>query len=195
MIHNFESPFVAWYPVKNHQQLKQKYLPLITEHRDIIKDYPEAYGDYSHSSYYERHADYNPLIQKDLVNAIVWEPFDLLLQEKQLTTPPKKSKLLDIWWNYYYPNGFAKPHKHYNSHYSGIYILKLEETNTTYFCHLSSEGPTDVMHKEFKTDNIPEGYVIIFPSLLLHHAIPCKKNRVVIAWNITSTTEEDNDLY
>jgi hypothetical protein len=187
MIHNFEAPFVAWYPVKNHQDIKRKYLPLITEHRDIIKDYPETYSEHSHTSYFERHSDYNPLIQIDLVNAIIWEPFDHFLEEKQFTTAPKKSNLLDIWWNYYYPNGFAKPHKHYNSHYSGIYILKMDEPNTTHFCSLSIEGPPETTHTEFKTDHIAEGHVMIFPSLLLHYTMPCKKNRVIIAWNISSS--------
>jgi len=188
MIHNFESPFVAWYPVKNHQQLKQKYLPLITEHRDVIKENPISYENQAHTSYYERYSDWNPLKQKDLIDAIVWNPFDTLIQEKQFATPPVKSNLADIWWNYYYPNGFAKPHKHCESHFSGVYLLKLDEINTTEFCSISDEGPPDMMQTQFKTTQITEGHVVIFPSRLLHYTIPCKKNRVIIAWNIISDT-------
>jgi hypothetical protein len=184
MIHNFESPFVAWYPVKNHQQLKRKYLSTIHQHRDEIKDLPEAYSDYGHSSYKERFAENNPLVQSELIKSIVWEPFDYLLQEKQFSINPKKSHLKDIWWNYYYPNSFARPHRHYNSDFSGIYILKLDEPNTTEFARITDEGPSELMHTKFSTEEISEGNVMIFPSQLLHYAHPCRKNRVVIVWNI-----------
>lgn len=184
MIFNFDSPFVAWYPVNNHQELKEKYLPIITQQKQEIQFDSISFANNSHTSYYHRDLD-NPLKQKDLIDAIVWQPFDSLLNEKQITPSPTKSNLKDIWWNYYYHNGYAKPHKHVTSDFSGIYLLQLDEPNTTEFLQISGELPNHpFMQKEYSTQHITEGHVIIFPSFLLHYVTPCSKTRVVISWNI-----------
>jgi hypothetical protein len=186
MIHNFESPFVAWYPVKNHQEIKRKYLPIIHQHRDEIKDKPDCYADNSHTSYgFTNSSDgTNPLMQPDLIQSIIWDPYAYMLQEKQLSIQPEKSYLQDIWWNYYYPHGFARPHKHYESDFSGVYILKLDGLNNTQFGLTSDDMPNALIREKFSTNHIPEGNVMIFPSRLLHYTTPASKNRVVIVWNV-----------
>jgi hypothetical protein len=190
MIFNFDSPFVAWYPVENHEQLKKKYLPIIRDHCDEIKNNSMTFHNHSHTSYFHSADENNPLKQKDLIDAIIWNPFDTLLTEKEINPQPTQSKLLDIWWNQYYPNGYTRPHKHNSSDFSGIYLLKLNEPNTTEFLQVSGEAPThSFMRNMHSTKHITEGHVIIFPSFLLHYANPCTKSRVIISWNIQTSAE------
>jgi hypothetical protein len=192
MIYEFDAPFVAWYPVPNHQQIKDKFLPLIQQHRDSIKSDPKTFSNNSHSSYWCRQEE-NILINKQLLTSIVWNPLDTLLKEKPLDPTPSDSMLTSIWWNYYYPGGYTHPHKHVTSDFSGVYIMHLDEDdpNTTSFIQTSGESPSyPFARKNYSTEHVTEGHVIIFPSYTLHYAAPCRKDRVIIAWNVVTKFDE-----
>ena len=196
-IHFLDFPFVAWYPVLNHDEIKEKYVSIIQEHKEQIESYPTSTLDNTVSSYFERH-QHNPLKQQDLTDAIIWQPLDKLFtefpfQNLSLEQQPKQSNITDIWWNYYYPNGFARPHKHNTSDFSGIYLLHNEEPNTTSFIQTSGESQYNYQQRNYNASDITEGHVIIFPSYLMHYTTPCTKNRIIVAWNVVTQSNWSND--
>lgn len=200
-IFTFPTKFVYWEKVKNHSYIKEKYLPIINNHR-------EKYGDYCkeiiqtnwncdcYSSFFMRNSELHINFEDEFLKTVIWDNFDKMLYELNnsiLKVPmPKSSYILDIWYNYYERGMFQELHTHESSevpiHYSGIYLLDLKENNTTVFsdnnnCKLYS---TNTFIKNFQTNHIEEGNVIFFPAELMHFVNPCITNRTTISFNIVS---------
>lgn len=176
MIHNFEAPFVAWYSIPNHQEIKQQLLPKIQSENDYIIAPGNAKTNFLNQSL--KH------FTADILNLIIWQPYDRLLEEKHLSPIPKESSLKDIWWNVYSPGDYALTHKHINSDFSGIYILHSEEDNPTVFYNDTPSCYYPYGQDPYTTEHITEGHTILFPSFLQHSVSPCKNDRVIISFNI-----------
>ncbi len=200
-IFTFPAKFVYWEKVKNHTNIKNKYYPIILQHK-------EKYGDYCkdvikskwncdcYSSFFMRDNNLHVNFEDDFLNDVIWETFDKMLYDLNksiLNVPiPKNSYILDLWYNNYTKGMFQEIHNHEGNnitiHYSGIYLLDLKENNTTVFidnthCKLYD---TSSGFKNFKTDHITEGNVIFFPSELMHFVNPCFTDRTTVSFNIVS---------
>ena len=107
-----------------------------------------------------------------------------MIEEKGFDKP-EKFEIDGFWWNNYQAGGNTRVHKHSRSDWSGIYLLHLEEPNTTTFIAQYGEAPnTDFMNKNKTMDEVTEGHVMIFPSFLLHYAQPSVKNRIIISFDV-----------
>ena len=179
MIYEFDSPFVYWTEVNNHKTIKDSLVPTI---KALSKsDTNTVTVDGSITSYY--HQTY-PYISKSMLTDIVYNPVQQMIEEKGFDKP-EKFEIDGFWWNNYQAGGNTRVHKHSRSDWSGIYLLHLEEPNTTTFIAQYGEAPnTDFMNKNKTMDEVTEGHVMIFPSFLLHYAQPSIKNRIIISFDV-----------
>lgn len=179
MIYEFDSPFVYWTEVNNHKTIKDSLVPTI---KALSKsDTNTVTVDGSISSYY--HQTY-PYINKSMLTDIVYNPVQQMIEEKDLDKP-QRFEIDGFWWNNYQAGGSTRVHKHSRTDWSGIYLLHLEEPNTTTFISQYGEAPnTDFMNKNKTMDEVTEGHVMIFPSFLLHYAQPSIKNRIIISFDV-----------
>jgi hypothetical protein len=193
-LHIFPSQFVYWEKIKNHEEIKNFLLPKIKEHshslftlmsEDKIKSCEQQKCK---TSYFVNDHFLEKIFKEyDYENDIIWNPIDNMLNRKDLNISryPSESNIRNLWYNIYSPGGNHKVHTHGNdSGFSGIYILDLNEKNTTIFENFG--GNTYLDHR-FDTKHIEEGCVVIFPRNLLHYVNPSLKNRVTISFNILST--------
>ena len=181
MIYDFDNPFVFWTPVNNHQELKETLVPIIKK-LSCSSDHTVTV-DGSTTSYY--HQQYN-YFTAEMAEAFIWEPLEKMHDEKNIKKP-RRYGLDALWWNNYEPGGRTKVHKHERSDWSGIYLLHLNEPNTTTFYSQYGESPNSGYMNQYKMmDQIHEGCVMIFPSFLQHCAESCSENRIVISYDIIS---------
>lgn len=179
MIHQFEAPFVFHTSIPNHSQIQHLVLSTIQKQLDS-NDYDLAPGGAKTS--YNRSFT---LPTKEVENAILWLPYNMMLNEKTFTPSPVKTVCSSMWWNVYSPGDYARPHNHNKSDFSGIYIVSMNEMNKTNFhstppCY---NLPWNV--ETYSTGKLKEGTVMIFPSSLMHSVDPCKEERIVISFNLT----------
>ena len=184
MFQKFPSKFIFWTEIENHDLFKQKYLTKIKSECELNREsyiVPnwdcEVYSSINHLNSF--------LYDEEFLNEIVWKPMDKMLQEAEFSAYPKSSQVSHIWFNVYEKGFFQETHVHTgeNSSFSGIYIIELNEPNTTAFV-VNDQIP--YLSGKIRTNNIKEGSVIIFPSSLDHYVNPCKENRTTISFNISS---------
>lgn len=186
MHYRFYHPFVYWEKIKNHEQLKRELLPKIYEDIqknekeyleklvwdcEVITSFPNT--DYSDS-----------FLRLDrVVNSIVWDPFDRMLDEVKPEINIDSADLDLIWYNFYQVGHNQEIHDHRNdSTFSGIYLLSIDEPNSTVFYNASDKSE---VNEYFNTDKLEEGSVILFPAHLPHYVKPCKTNgRITLSFNI-----------
>jgi hypothetical protein len=182
MLIEFHNPFVFWTSVKNHAEIKD----ILVKNIKKTVNNPSAihnHNEFTVTSYYNQTYDY---FTDEMLKNIIWDPLEQMHIEKNITTP--KSYTLDgLWWNYYYPGGFAKVHSHAPSDWSGVYIVHLEEPNSTnFYAHYGSAPNSGYMNQQQKMDMVNEGDVMIFPSFLEHSFDPCTKDRIIFAFDVVS---------
>jgi len=197
MIHIFPTKFVYWEKIENHDNIKDKYIKIISQ--DLEKNREQIQKNFlwnckCTSSFFS--LDFmEELVNENLLNDIVWNPMDNMLKElgELINLPtPKSSKIKNIWYNDYNSGNWQEVHDHtgqQESTYSGIYILKLNEENQTTFVDSNFIKSWNMKQNfyVFETCHIEEGNVIIFPSELMHYVNPCKDHRISISFNIKST--------
>jgi len=180
MIYKFDCPFVFWTEVKNHKSIKNQILPFIkklSENNTCTVTSDKAISTYYHQSY--------PYIQHTMLEDIIWKPLDEMMTTCGIEKPVNGYKLDGLWWNNYQSGGFTKVHKHERADWSGIYLLHLEEPNTTTFYAQYAQHPNSNYMSQYKTfDEVGEGNVMIFPSGMQHAALPCTSNRIIISFDI-----------
>ena len=177
--YEFDNPFVYWTEVNNHKTIKDSLVPTIKSLSE--SDTNTVTVDGSISSYY--HQTY-PYINKSMLTDIVYNPVQQMMEERGFDKP-KKLEIDGFWWNNYEAGGKTQVHKHSSGDWSGIYLLHLEEPNTTTFIAQYGEASNSNFMNQNKTiDFLSEGYVMIFPSFLLHYAQPSIKNRIVISFDV-----------
>ena len=205
MIELFPGPFVFHTQISNHEKLKKKFLPQINR---LIKEKSEVFvpTDWKcdcKTSFFAKEDSDSLLNDIELVKSIVWDPLDQMLSEsknidgglctQQIKYAPSQSSLDHLWFNQFDKGQFQEPHDHADGTYqnvsptfSGIYLLELNETNTTTF--MAKVGsPHSGFH--FLTDHITEGSVIIFPSSLTHFVSPVKTRKTSISFNVFSSRD------
>jgi hypothetical protein len=188
MLYEFDNPFVFWTKVNNHDKHKEYLLPKI----ESTPDDRVVHQDGSRTSYFHQQYDY---FNEELINDIVWEPYEQMMREKNVGERPPHFALSALWFNDYESGGKTMTHKHNRSDWSGIYLLHLEEPNTTVFYAPYGEAPnTNYMNKYKVMDQCVEGDVMIFPSFMLHAANVCTKRRVCIAFDITCEYKQNKPL-
>jgi hypothetical protein len=187
-LYKFPSQFVYWKKIENHEKIKNNILPLILDHSDKLS------LDEKNTKYCERYKCKTNFFCKDKFlselfkkynyeQLIIWNVIDNMLNNKDLniTRYPLRSTITDIWYNVYSPGGYHEVHTHgHNPGLSGIYILDLNEKNTTNFFN-----PGNIFLQTYlPLDNLEEGYVIIFPNDLSHFVNPSLEKRVTLSFNI-----------
>lgn len=108
-----------------------------------------------------------------------------MLEQVDLVRYPIDSKLSAIWFNIYEEGSFQEVHVHNGNSvsFSGIYLMELNEPNTTTF---TVNDEISYLNGRISTADIEEGSVILFPSTLEHYVNPSKFDRTTIAFNIQS---------
>jgi len=193
----FPVPFVWWTKIENHLEIKEKYLPLINQDYELNKDAYDSKSTWSclvTSSYFNAVPIF-PLFDNSLFNTIIWNPLDTMLEELSVRVNlpiPNQSIVTHAWYNKYDIGSWQEIHDHSpntggSETFSGIYLLDVKEKNSTVFYQQNSlRCFSPGKSHYFSTENIEEGYVIIFPSELAHFVKPSVNSRTTISFNISS---------
>lgn len=191
MLEIFPAQFVYSTKIKNHFQIKQKYLPIIQEDLKNNKFLYESSSSWSCdviSSFFGNKKKNLTMFGDNFYDEIVWKPLAQLkkeLSEKiSLYKFPKKITLTEIWYNAYEHGYFQEYHKHGRSNFSGIYLIDLHEENKTVFKQELSHSITLDKYCLYDTKHLEEGTVIIFPADLSHCVRPCENTRTSISFNL-----------
>ena len=184
MIHEFNAPFVFWTKVNNHKKIKDTLVPIIKTISN--NDNSTVTVDGSTTTYYHQTYSY---FTSDMIDDIILKPIEQMHTEKNLNRP-LRFHLDALWWNNYTSGGRTKVHKHQHADWAGIYLLHLEEPNTTTFYSQYGEAPNiGYMNQHKVMDNAVEGDVMIFPSFMQHCADVCTKNRIIVSFDVISEFE------
>jgi hypothetical protein len=210
--HHFPSHFVFWDKVENHEELKKEYLPTILEQNSKIKNNPFGFCKFNTSFCTDskmKHIN-NFLHEEKLTDNVIWKPLFKMLDKynsfnlKQII--PTNSIIESSWWNVYEGGEFQEIHSHvsnpifyqnkdYFPTFSIIYIMNDENEKSSIAFKSGYPNPfmptLDDYHFDTSTqEDIKEGTVLIFSSILGHLVKPCiKPGRVTIAYNIYSIFE------
>lgn len=199
----FPCHYVYWEDLKDHSNLKRKYMPLMDE----IELKNNCKNNFLRCSIKSISFDEkcNTFIDSEDLEKIVWTPIDNFISEinskYNFKIDVTDSFIEAYWFNTYTANDYQEYHCH-NAHpkgsyypmFSGIYIInddnekssvsfKIPEAFLTPFTELG-------MGFYFDTENISdikEGSVMIFSSQLEHMVRKCiKPGRRTIAFNVFS---------
>jgi uncharacterized protein (TIGR02466 family) len=196
MLVTWTSPFVFWTKVKNHQEIKEELKNKILEESKDFKYYNSPLKERKITenkwkcevitSYFHR-KDVKEFFTEEIITSIVETPLDELFENKNLfPNKPQNIILSEIWFNVYKPGYSQEIHAHGGASLSGIYLLELNEPNTTMFFNNGSgyNYKNSDMGSIFPTSHIEEGNVIFFPSELSHSVNKCTKDRITISFNL-----------
>lgn len=198
MLVNWPSPFLFWEKVDNHEEIKEKLIPQINEQSKDMKYYNKPMqvrkpGDSNWNcevitTYFDRE-DSDPLFTKDILYSIITKPLNNFLSEQNcpVKLKPQKTFISEIWYNVYKEGYEQEIHAHHGATFSGIYLLELNEPNTTvFFSHNSNFAyETDNFYLgSYATEHIKEGNVILFPSEFAHAVKKSQKPRITISFNL-----------
>ena len=202
------APFLYWTEVEGHQELKDKILPKIKEeslkekyhtvpgkvHRRLNLA-PQVWDCEVITNYFDPY-DYKEFLLENLTSTIVENVLKKFYNDPNCPVPikPKKHILKDIWFNFYQPGYWQEAHTHDGSVYSGIYILELNEENTTKFFNYGTTTYSyarsaktkfgSFANVNYDTKHIKEGNVLLFPSELVHAVEAATQERATISFNI-----------
>lgn len=183
-VFHFRSEFVFHTPVDNHTTHKQFILDSIHDEVESRRGESSSVQDTNHtiSSFGTgKQLEYS----QDFIQDIIKTPLDRLYQEIDLQRSVESATITSAWWNYYLPGKYTDPHTHLQSDFSGIYIVKLDETNTTRFYRHGNSGSFSLFEQYYDTGHITEGHVILFPSSLLHWVSPTQKERCSFSFSVS----------
>lgn len=198
MLVNWPSPFLFWTEVEGHLEIKEQLKSKILKQSSNIKYYNKPMqvrkpGDSNWNcqvitSYFDRQ-DSNSFFTKDILHSIISNPSEKLFEEKGclIRKKPKNINVSEIWYNVYKEGYEQEIHAHFGSTLSGIYILELNEPNTTmFFSHGNSFAYCDdnSLMGSYKTEHIKEGNVLLFPSEFMHCVHKSKKPRITVSFNL-----------
>ena len=181
MHHIFYNDFVYWGKAPEHARIKSELLPAIEARLPDTKE-QNNWVCKVNTEFFSKHEGMEKYT--DLVVSSIYPVLDKFFEELTFLNVPKQSKVVEIWYNYYSPGNYQEVHAHTSRmDISGIYLLKLDETNKTSFYSYATTN-TKLSHPVKHVTEAEEGDVILFPSHLSHYVLPCEKTRVSVAFNI-----------
>jgi hypothetical protein len=194
------SPFVFWTEVEKHEEIKNTYLSKI-KNESIEEKYHVTPGKINRvegeapsvwrcevtTSYFHR-KELKDFFSEEIIEYIVKKPLSKFYEHERCPVPIKAKKhiLKEIWFNTYKPGYFQEMHDHNGTTFSGIYLLELNEPNTTKFtCYNRSSHHYDQsVTSYYTTEHIKEGNVILFPSEFAHSVDVCSTEKASISFNV-----------
>lgn len=177
-IYFFPGPFVFFYTLHNHEEWKTKLLPEI--HRDVKENSPLDEANSNVISSFSRKL---PVLETEFFfNQIVVNPFKEGFKKSGLSPKPHSLRA-ESWYNYFNPGFFHGAHTHPGADFCGIYLLDLQEPNSTHFVN-KGHATSGIYDKPLSTENTPEGTILIFSADLIHWVNPVKRPRITISFNI-----------
>lgn len=189
-IREFHTHFIAVKDVPDHDKWKQYFVSVIDKelsHQDKIAMKTSDRGSVmsweqqrnSSTSYFNESSSIN---YDDFTDEVVRPVVSEVIEELNFNSYPVK--FIDYWYNRYNKMGRHDVHNHPDSDLCLIYLLHLEEPNTTVFYNTMFDR--SFLKKEMYTDDLKEGQIIIFPWHLMHEVQPqwSEKKRYTIAGNI-----------
>jgi hypothetical protein len=183
-LHTFPAPFIFFYEVPNHEEIKARILEKIQDGESLKRSSNLESNSNVNTSYWDEDLT-RWLGSSDFLKDIVWEPLDALLETEAVPKTPKVSTLRDIWVNQFEAGSWHGTHIHSTSDFSGIYVVSLEGENPTSF--ISPGDGSSLFFSVKETKEVKEGTVMLFPSRLLHQVNPAQGPRISIAYNVVST--------
>lgn len=181
MHHIFYNDFIFWDRISNHEQVKNVLVPEIEKKLNITKTQNTWMCDVN-TEFFSKNEKINKYI--DLIVTGIYPILDKFFEDFPFLNVPKKSTVVDIWYNHYVAGQYQEVHSHTNRvDISGIYLLKLDELNKTVFYSYPTTN-TKLYNSTKHLVEAKEGDVILFPSYLSHYVQPCEKDRISIAFNI-----------
>ena len=199
MIIQFPSQFFFWTRVENHKEIKEQYFDRLKEHCENYRDKNDSWEcDVSSSFFAKEDPAKHTVFDDHFYQSVVWSTFNECLDEvtgSGVLPHPENATIDDVWANLYRPGDFQEVHDHMGSVWSGIYVMHLQELNTTMFQYHNTVQPyfNDIGTASIDTKHITEGNVIWFPSSLNHYVNPAKKERLTVAFNLQC--EYDREKY
>lgn len=182
----FPAKFVYYDKVEKHEELKKLLLEPILKDAEANKEYynnHERWDCEVITSFFDNSKGMSILEQCPLLKDSIWKVVDAMMEKAHLNGLPKESWITQCWYNLYKKGYSQEIHQHCGSDFSGIYILQSNEPNKTVFY---SEESHRLLNKSWRTDEIGEGTIMIFPSHFSHYVNPIEDdNRITIAFNIT----------
>lgn len=184
--HIFPVDWVFWTKAQNHERNKNFISEQINKKLNITKD--DHVGIWSCDVNTEF---FNPETHKyvDVVVTEIYPALDKMFDEIDTLIKPKTSTVTNIWYNKYDKGQNQEVHSHFGSDISGIYLLDLNEENTTAFYSFGA-STTNTAKEIYKANKLQEGDIVLFPSHLLHYVLPSVKQRTTIAFNINCEFEK-----
>ena len=187
----FPGPFLYTEKIENHTKIKEELINYIE--KDAQKQEGEEFSKELRTSYHDNIENktnetfYSIITNSQYCNDIIWKPIDNCIRQLpfHVDSYPIRSNIDQVWYNHYTSSGKFVPHCHANSFLSAIYLLHLEEKNSTVFFG-SGLGHSPYEEYVYPTDHIKEGNIIIFPSHIWHYVNPTKSKRITISFNIGS---------
>lgn len=174
----FPGPFLYKKKLQNHDEIKEKLLPWITQRPvescyDNFNDKSGKFGDY--------------LELHELFSEIVFDPVASCIESLPFNIPDVDDiNLQHIWYNNYKVGESHGPHVHADATFSGVYLLHVGEENNTIFFGAGTSN-TAYQNFSYDTKHISEGSVLVFPSDMYHCTEPAQDNRITISFNVTCT--------
>lgn len=142
------------------------------------------------SSYGQEKSYFPELTDPALLSQILWAPMDQMLRENTFIETPESSSVQYAWFNYYEETGWFAPHTHGSCSFAAIYLLHLEEENSTVFANQWTIAYPRY-DPFYPTRHLEEGSIIIFPGELMHYVAPAgSSRRVTLSYNIESTYKQ-----
>lgn len=206
---HFPSEFIYYDKIDFHNEIKNKFMPKITEIKKDRKHNPFIASNMNTSFHYdEKIMTENEFLNDNLlIQNVVWNPIKKMIKKyNELKLYPiniEHSVIKSCWWNYYEKDNFQECHCHlgptldidgntYHPSLSIIYIMHDENKQSSILFRKIGPLPLRPIEECLTLDtsitsSIGDGTVLIFPSNLEHLVKPClKPGRVTIAFNIYS---------
>ena len=171
-IKNFTIPFYN-IQIDNWSIKKQKLLEICNSSRFANNDpISKVYTDFN--------KDYNYTGQ---VFEILEDDLNKFSNKVQTTCSLKS---VDIWFQRYVKGNFHTPHDHGSIGYSSVCFIEYDENEHNpprFICPFKSVHGQFI---EYTPENIIEGTMIFFPSMLLHYVLPTTSDKVrtIMSMNI-----------
>lgn len=190
MNHKFPSNFVYWEKIDKHEEIKKKYLTLILEDSKINREKYKSQNVWECNlitNYFEENN--KTFFDEHFIENVIKEPLNDCINELGLKKPSYYN-ITSLWYNVYENGDFQEVHQHSgqtSNFFSGIYLIDLEDKNTTYFYQSGPRSDFNTFGYTFPTSHIEEGNVIIFPSFLEHYVNPVVGKKVSISFNVATS--------